>query len=452
MPVPDTRSPARPSRGALHRWAATLAALAVLLVLVSLAWQVWVSRQPVTGDAEWIWAELPERLPSPSAFYLVRDFQVPPELADPELAGMKLADSAPPPGPAGPRPPVPRLLVQGDEEYVLHLNGRRLGSNRYRSGAPLDVYPLYGLLLPGVNRFAVELRSSRGAGGFLAALDTGGGEPLLVSDSSWRVVRRYAPGLVEGWLPLPELAPAAGADGVAGEGDAVEGDAVKAAAAVTAERPISWGHPPVGRWGRPQAGEPRPPLEMVGDPCPAGPVLGPVGGGHGPGGESAGESVAMRALFDFGRRVTGYLVVEHPPSAPTAPAQVSLFALGDRPLSLIAADSGGPAPGEVPAAEVAEGEALPLVTLPGRAVWTDVVPRTFRYAAVAGLRPPVSAAVLEIEPDALAALPGAIRGEAAEPGLAGLPPRPRRTPAEDMVRRRLANGVEEDLDDGDGEP
>jgi|GEM_PF-600642 len=439
-----------------RRWAVPLAALAVLLALASLAWQVWTARPPVTGDAEWIWAELPERLPSPQAFYLVRDFQVPAELADPEA---RSGDAAPAPAPV-PAPVLPRLLVQGDEEYVLHLNGRRLGSNRYRPSAPLDVYPLDGVLLPGTNRIAVELRSSRGAGGFLAALDAGGGDLLLITDRSWRVVRRYAPGLVEGWLPLPELTSAViGGDAVESEavesdaaesdevddggvdGDAAGGDAVRSDAAVpaalVAERPISWGRPPVGRWGRPVTGEPRPTLASVGELCPTGPVLRSRSAGGEP---PTGDPAPIRALFDFGRKVTGYLVVEHPPVAPTAPAQVSLFALGDEPLALVPAAESS----EVPqVTTVVEGDALPMVTLPGRAVWTDVVPRTFRYAAVAGLRPPLSVAVLEIDPTAVAALPGALRSEAAEPGLAGLPPRPRRTPAEDLVRRRL-NEADED--------
>lgn len=430
-----------------------LVAMLAVLALVGLAWQTWHARAPVTGEAEWIWADLPDRLPAPSAFHLVRDFEVSSAMAEElETTGARGA----------------RFLVLGDEEYVLHLNGRRLGSNRYRAGAPLDVYAVGDLLLPGMNRLAIELRSSRGAGGFLAALEVGDLN-LLVSDDSWRVVRHYLPGLVEGWVPLPELEEEAGeaaAGFETGEGNEPE-EGRSPLDAPRSERPISWGPPPVGRWGRPRPGVERPLLEAVGDLCPegasrrAGAATAPSGGEAGGdqagglrgGGRHRGDGEPGVAVFDFGRPVTGYLVLEHPPSAPAAPAQVSLLAFGDSPPQIL-----GRGPDDIGVGETGEGEAgedddgvsdtgvsdhgsLPLVTVPGRSLWTDVVPRTFRYVAIAGLSEPLAAALLEVDPAALAALPGALRSEVAEPGLHRLGPRPRRTPTEDTVRRRLA-GVE----------
>ena len=132
-----------------------------------------------------------------------------------------------------------------------------------------------------------------------------------------------------------------------------------------------------------------------------------------------------RMVFDWGREVVGYLRIARPPDAPAATPTVSLFAVGDAP----------PRPLDRTA------RSLPLVTLPGEATWTDVVPRRFRYAAVVGLEGPLAASVLPLSPDALAELPGAVTGEAAEPTVLGLQ-RPRRTPAEDAVRRRLAEAKE----------
>jgi hypothetical protein len=352
---------------------------AILVVVAAVVGEVWRERRGrglPAGAAEWVWVELPERLPSPVAFYAVRDFSLAEAPGGGEAAAVEL-----------------RLL--GDEEYVVWVNGQRVGSNRYAPGAPLDVYRVGDLLLAGPNRLAVELRSSRGAGGLLAALVTTGDEDgvaprmLLATDESWRVARRHLPGLVEGWVPVP------------GE-----------------EWARSWGLPPTGRWGMPVAGGVRPRLAAVGEPCD--PVAAEVAEGANGGGPG-------RVIFDFGREVTGYLRVGRPPDAPLQGPTVSLFAVADRPVRPLTPGSG----------------ALPLVTLPGTPAWTDVVPRRFRYAAVVGLEGPLEASVLPVSPHALAALPGSITTEAADPGLLGLARTPRRLPAEDAVRRRLQKAAEE---------
>jgi hypothetical protein len=308
-----------------------------------------------TGAAEWIWAALPRRSTDPAAFWAVRDFT--------------LAEV----------PPAVELLALADEEYVAWLNGQRVGSNRYRPGARLDRYAVAELLLPGANRLAVELRSSAGAGGFLAALTAGEGEPVLVTDGSWRVLRRHHPGLLPAWQPLTD-----------------------------GEPPESLGRPPVGRWGVPVAGPTRPLALAAAALC---------------------QPVAPRAradedgatVFDWGGEVYGYLTVRRAP-APAGGPEVALFLTGDRPRRPL---------GEPEAA-------LPLVALPGSPEWTDTVPRRFRYATVTGLAGLGGAAVLPVDPRAAPRLPRAVPPD--RRGVFGIQPPPYLTPAEKRVRRRLDRG------------
>src|SRR5436305_12000552 len=111
------------------------ATLAVFLVALAAAIGVralWARRAIAalpTGAAEWIWAPL-GRTVEPLAFYAARDF-----------------DLAAPPAAA-------RLLAAADEEYVLYLNGRRVGSGGTPAGARplLDAYEVAPLLRRGANR------------------------------------------------------------------------------------------------------------------------------------------------------------------------------------------------------------------------------------------------------------------------------------------------------------
>lgn len=199
-----------------------------------------------TGKAQWIWKAMDRRDNRPTAFYAVRDFDV---VSPPSRA---------------------RLLITADEEYVAILNGKRIAAGtcfRRGSGTVLDAYEVGPLLRPGGNRLLVELRSGRGTGGFLAALkDEATGEPLLVSDESWRIFPKHELGLVRGWLPL------------------------------NGEPAFCWGNPPIGRWGWPRVG-------------PAAPLL-PQG--------ALVPAVSVRpqgsfVLYDWGREVEGYLTLDVPP-------------------------------------------------------------------------------------------------------------------------------------------
>lgn len=323
----------------------------------------WVGRGLPTGEAAWIWAGLPVSYTEPVAFWAVRDFRV------------------------GEVPARAELAILADEEYVVHLNGKRVGSNRYAPGAPVDRYRVEELLVPGGNRLAVELRSGRGSGGLLARLDLGGEGRAIVTDETWRIVRRHHPGLLRGWLPV----------GRPGE----EG----------AEEPYLWGRPPVGRWGRP---------ERVRD-VPAGPAVvaacepRPAVARRSPG--------PLRQVFDWGEEVYGYLALHLDPELAAEPA-VGLLLVGPEPRRPLRDPE----------------TALPVVAVPGLPTWTDSVPRRFRYAAVTGLPPVVAAEVLPVDPAAAASLPAPA---AAEPmPLLGLDTPLHLTPAERAVRRQI-DGVDE---------
>ena len=361
-PVPPP-SPAPPIR---HRWETAL----LLIVLATLALALVARVLPVLGArltvatraAQWIWESRDRRDVSPAAFYAVRDF-----------------DLTTVPGRA-------RVLVMADEEYILSLNGRRIGAGSWERGAPLDVYEVGPLLQPGPNRLLAELRSGRGEGGFLLSLEDGDGRQLLGTDKRWRIFHQHHPGLIRGWLPLarkpddppqiPESEPA-----------------------------FCWGVPPTGAWGRPVPGEPRSLLFEVtsGAPVPAATVA-PAGGQDSP----------AEHLFDWGRNVAGYLTIELPP-APDL--RVGLLFTGDAP----------PDPHrDRPAASV--------LALPRQRVWRAARPDRFRYALVVGIASPQGAAVQPVD---AAVLPRLLPKPHTLKGVFGITPPPLRTPVENEVWSEL---------------
>lgn len=324
-----------------------------------------------TGAAEWIWKPLGRSESSPLAFCLVRDFYL------------------------DPLPARVRLLVSADEEYVLSLNGRRIGSGRYagasgKPGTRLDSYEVGGELTPGVNRLEAEVRSGRGAGGFLLALlDGADGRALLGTDERWRVYQRYHPFLLRGLVPLsPKLQLGTGED------------------------VYSWGLPPLGRWGVPQPGPARPLFPDLTDGRPPLPASRLVLADP----PAPGLPPVARTVFDFGREVTGYLSLELTPD----PVQ--------RAGLLYTGVSGVP---EVPGARP-DGA---IITIPGRHGWEAACPRRFRYALVVGLAPLAA----RVQPVDEAANLGTLlpRAPAGPVGVLGITPPALRTPVEDEVWRKF---------------
>jgi hypothetical protein len=322
------------------------------------------ARSLPTPSSQWIWRDLGWDDHQPAAFSMVRDFDLPATSAPPERA---------------------RLLVTADEEYVLTLNGRRIGAGAYTPGAPLDVYEVGPLLLPGGNRLLVEVRSARGAGGLLASLVDGAGHLLVGTDESWLIFPRHELGLARGWLPL------------------------------TGGQPIvCWGYPPVGRWGRPQPGLVRPLLgEQTGVPVPPAasiplpPVL-PVETGRPPG---------SPILYDWGREVTGYLTLEVAPADKTG---VALLFTGDQPPDPLRSETSGS-----------------ILIQPGQHEWIDARPRRFRYAVILGLLRPASLALLPVPPSAMAMAATRPAGGEKRKGVLGIEAPPLRTPVEDEVWGKL---------------
>ena len=364
--------PARPVLSTRRRWVFAVALTALAAVVCALAVRsvsALAARLDMpTGGAQWIWVARDWRDLTPVAFYAVHDFEVeePPARA--------------------------RLLAMADEEYVLTLNGRPVGTGRWQRGGGLDVYEVGPLLQPGLNRLIAELRSASGSGGFLASLDDPAtGRHLARTDESWRMVRRHELGLVRGWVTLT------------GPG------------AVESEPAFCLGYPPTGRWGRPTAGRAKPRLDefLRGRPVPA---------------------VSMRptrfatrvperpqppqVLFDWGREVTGYLDLAMARSDRLGMALLYTGAAPPDPLA-------GP-----PAADI--------LLLPGEGRWLDAQPRRFRYVLVVGASGAREARVLPVDPAVLARFPPP-RGTTRSPvgGVLGVVPPPLRTPVEDEVWREL---------------
>ena len=312
-----------------------------------------------TRDAQWIWKPLTRKDQAPTVFYAVRDFDL---------------DSL---------PARARLLVTADEEYVLTLNAKRIGAGAFEPGAPLDVYEVGPLLIQGGNRLLVELRSGRGAGGLLLSLqDEASGRELAASDERWRLFPADRFGLARGWLPIGDGQPA-----------------------------FCWGYPPMGRWGRPRIGRPKPLLaESSGAPIPAVSAL-PLRLALGA--AEQGRPPGSPVLYDWGRPVEGYLTLRVPAGKPAGIAL--LFTAGDRPPDPLR---------EEPAGSV--------LILPGSRDWMDARPRRFRYAVLVGLARPALAAVLPARADALRTAHPAGDGEVF--GVAGPP---LRTPVEDEVWSKL---------------
>jgi hypothetical protein len=372
----------------------------------------------VTGGAQWIWVAHERRAPQPLAFYLARDFPL-----------------------AAPLPASARLLVQGDPEYIVYLNGQRVGAGGWLPGDRVDVYDVASLLRQGGNRLIAELRSADGGGGFLASLvDGGSGHALVVSDGEWRAFRRYRLGLVRGWLPVAPFFAAGG----------LRANAVSAAGSGAAA--LSWGRPPIGRWGRITPGWRRPLFAEL------------TAGGPGlyaaattlfqPPAVSRLAADGSMVLFDWGREVTGYLELEpgyepglDPDLVPPPPdlQRTALVWTGDQPPQPIGT-------GLEPSAE--------LVLMPSAHVWLDARLRRFRYALVAGLPRPLGARVYAADEAVVARYrlpvglgraaagwraagyqaPGPENGgvrSGGSGGVFGLPPPRLRTPMEDEIRRKL---------------
>ncbi len=320
-----------------------LLAAGALLLATSERWlapRIIAGRLP-SGRAQWIWAAPDRAGVTPLAFEAARDFSLD-------------------------RPPSQALVhVLADEEYVLFLNGVRVGGNRYRPGSGLDSYRVAPLLVAGANRLLVELRSGRRAGGLLLRL-VGDGGLEIVSGPEWRILRRHREAHLD---PANRLA--------------------------EARLPRVWGGPPTGRWRLPEAGALLPlhsqlvtgqgrrlwPRRMrIGEVW-----LAAQGGRPSRRPPSGSRSLGRQVTFDWGRQVTGYLGL--------------IFATRQTPKALLYY---GCDPTDLEAAP--DDHAL---SARGRLIWTAAVPRRFRCVTV--LAPQGVRRAFALEVDESRAAPRAAR-------------------------------------------
>ena len=349
---------------------ASVAALA--LAGVELAHRAVAFGPGARADAPaWIWRDHDLRHVQAAGFYAVKEV----DLADLPLAA--------------------EVSILGDAEYVLTLNGTRIGSNRYGAGATLDRYRVERWLTRGRNRLVVELRSPSGAGGVWFELRAAG-QQLVRSDLSWTIYDTHWRGLYAR-RPMP-----------------------------AGDRPRLLGRSPLGRWGSPASGPERPAFESA--LAAAEPLEDEsyrISGMAGPWQTSAGRgrrppSLGQLVEFDFGVERTGYLQLSYrePPSRRSEPRQSAvLVAFGQQPI------------GEPPWA----ADTL-FQPISGAGLYQESTVRRFRYAAVAGLPGIFKAEVLATTEAGWRALAPA---EPSARGVFGVRPPPSSAPVEHEVWREL---------------
>jgi hypothetical protein len=286
-----------------------------------------------------------------------------------------------------------RLLCLADEEYVAIINGVQVGGGRFDGRGVLDEYSVGRFLKRGKNRLVVEVRSSRGTGGLLLSLEAqgGGNSKTVVSDDTWRVFRHQERGLGRASEALPE-----------------------------GEAPVVWGPPPMGRWPLPTEVKLRPTIPgLLLDVEARKAVRFRRGGGESVwsrlgGDEARNAGLGSWVTFDFGAPVTGYLALEYP----IEESPVGLIYLGVEEPDLAVAR-----PGAV------------MAGVQGGWLWSDALPRRFRYATVLVRDGSVTGAmVYPTHPKKTAEL---IPDEAGVRGVFGLRSEKLRTPLENEFRREF---------------
>ncbi|HUO84420.1 MAG TPA: hypothetical protein VM534_04820 [Thermoanaerobaculia bacterium] len=207
-----------------------------------------------TGAAQWIW--LPHRVSEeqPVVFFAARSF-------------IRPASSQ-----------FVRIRIGGDPQYTLYFNGREIGGGRWNG--TYQAYDVTSLARQGVNRIVVGVRSPRGVGGLLVAVDLGSDlRNAVVSDGEWLLYRRWSRALLRG-------------------------ESEK----LSAVRPRVLGRPPLGPWEYPRtvpADEYSSEVEEV-FPVRTEPVDRVVQKIRVISGVAVATPETLRgSLFDFGRRVSG---------------------------------------------------------------------------------------------------------------------------------------------------
>ena len=148
----------------------------------------------ITGRAKWIWPRVQMSSEFPVVFFAARDFDLPKNRY------------------------YTHIKIAGDPEYTLYLNGREIASRSLTDASALDVYDVSALARDGRNRIVVAVRSVKGVGGLIVAVDLAPEtENYIVTDRAWKLTRVWTPELLLHDVPRMET-------------------------------PIEIGEPPVGRW------------------------------------------------------------------------------------------------------------------------------------------------------------------------------------------------------------
>lgn len=357
----------RSSRGL--RLAAAIA-IGVALAAVGVERSGWLHPASVgtPSDALWIWGPSDPRAVEPRVFFLARDLQL---VAVPERA---------------------ELRILADEEYVVHLNGERIGliggARERRSIATTS--PRGCAPAPTGSRSSCAARPAPAACCARSSIRPPGGRSSRATRAG--ASTRATGGLLGGHQLIPAAAP------------------------------LVWGRPPIGRWGTPQLG---PEISTFRDATRDQAV---VAAWRWRDLADRGEWRRFRpgrqrlrlgawAEIDFGGPVCGYLQIDHAAVEPRA----ALLRYGDEPEA-----SAGWRPDAI------------AITAPGRGWWQDSLPRCFRYVTIAGLDSLLGATLMSVEPSTRGRLP-ASAGE--PPGLLGLRPPLSRSPVENKIWSELEGGA-----------
>ncbi|HEX7828794.1 MAG TPA: hypothetical protein VF787_04030 [Thermoanaerobaculia bacterium] len=194
MSVAQTISPA--DRDLMKRLAIVFAFLFVLTAGFSHLVRTYSQKfYDVTGEARWIWAQHPMNTSEPVAFFAARDFDLPEQRI------------------------FTQIKVLGDPEYTLYVNGQKIAGQLVGEDRKIHLFDISDLVKTGRNRVVIGVRAAQGFGGLIAAIDIAPEtRNWVVTDSSWRIYRRWDPALLAKDL------------------------------ATDWESPLIIGEPPVGRW------------------------------------------------------------------------------------------------------------------------------------------------------------------------------------------------------------
>jgi len=150
----------------------------------------------VTGRAEWIWPPHRLSLNVPVAFFVTRNFDLPPNRR------------------------FTRIKVLGDPEYTLYFNGAQIAARRVGDQTTLDVYDVTRLARDRGNRIVIGARSPNGVGGVIASVDVAAEyQNMVPTGPEWTIVRQWRDD-----LPLRDPP------------------------AQFRSAPMELGRPPIGRW------------------------------------------------------------------------------------------------------------------------------------------------------------------------------------------------------------